>query len=80
MMTLLLISMRFNQFFDYLATNGLTLPDSAQAMILLLALLTEWEEFASTILATLPVQLPASASAGAQTLTFASVFLKINEE
>ena len=66
--------------FGYLAANGLTLPDSAQAMILLLALPNEWEGFASTILATLPVQLPAGAPAGAQALTFASVLPKINEE
>ena len=66
--------------FGYLAANGLTLPDSAQAMILLSALPTEWEGFTSTILATLPVQLPASAPTGAQALTFASVLLKINEE
>ena len=66
--------------FGYLAANGLTLPDSAQAMILLSALPNEWEGFASTILATLPVNLPAGAPAGAQALTFASVLPKINEE
>ena len=66
--------------FNYLAANGLTLPNSAQAMILLSALPAEWEGFASTILATLPVALPAGAPAGAQALTFASVLPKINEE
>ena len=66
--------------FGYLAANGLTLPDSAQAMILLLALPTEWEGFISTILTTLPVQLPAGAPTGAQALTFASVLPKINKE
>ena len=66
--------------FGYLAANGLTLPNSAQAMILLSALPQEWEGFASTILATLPVNLPARAPAGAQALTFASVLPKINEE
>ena len=66
--------------FGYLAANGLTLPDSAQAMILLSALPNEWEGFASTILATLPVTLPAGAPAGAQALTFALVLSKINEE
>ena len=66
--------------FSYLAANGLTFPDSAQAMILLSALPNEWEGFASTILATLPVQLPASAPAGAQALTFTLVLLKINKE
>ncbi|KIM63725.1 hypothetical protein SCLCIDRAFT_23908 [Scleroderma citrinum Foug A] len=66
--------------FSYLAANRLTLPDSAQAMILLSALPNEWEGFASTILATLPVALPAGAPAGAQALTFASVLPKINEE
>ena len=66
--------------FNYLAANGLTLPNSAQAMILLSALPAEWEGFASTILATLPVTLPAGAPAGAQALTFTSVLPKINEE
>ena len=66
--------------FGYLAANGLTLPNSAQAMILLSALPQEWEGFASTILATLPVDLPPGAPAGAQALTFASVLPKINEE
>ena len=66
--------------FSYLAANGLTLPDSAQAMILLSALANEWEGFTSTILATLPVNLPAGAPAGAQALTFTSVLLKINKE
>ncbi|KIM50072.1 hypothetical protein SCLCIDRAFT_146373, partial [Scleroderma citrinum Foug A] len=66
--------------FNYLAANGLTLPNSAQAMILLLALPAEWEGFASTILATLPVTLPVPAPAGAQALTFTSVLPKINEE
>ena len=66
--------------FGYLAANGLTLPDLAQAMILLSALPNEWEGFASTILATLPVNLPAGAPAGAQALTFALVLPKINEE
>ena len=66
--------------FGYLAANGLTLPDSAQAMILLSALPNEWEGFTSTILATLPVNLPAGAPAGAQALTFTSVLLKINKE
>ena len=66
--------------FGYLAANRLTLPDSAQAMILLSALPQEWKGFASTILATLPVTLPAGAPAGAQALTFASVLPKINEE
>ena len=71
---------KMQSIFGYLAANGLTLPDSTQAMILLSALPTEWKGFASTILATLPVQLPASAPAGAQALTFASVLPKINEE
>ena len=66
--------------FNYLAASGLTLPNSAQAMILLSALPTEWEGFASTILATLPVVAPAGAPAGAQVLTFTSVLPKINEE
>ena len=66
--------------FGYLAANRLTLPDSAQAMILLSALPAEWEGFTSTILATLPVGAPIRAPAGAQVLTFASVLLKINEE
>ena len=66
--------------FSYLAANRLTLPDSAQAMILLSALPAEWEGFTSTILATLPVGAPVRAPAGAQVLTFASVLLKINEE
>ena len=63
--------------FSYLATNGLTLPDSARAMILLSALPSKWEGFASTILATLPVVAPA---AGGVALTFATVLLKIQEE
>ena len=66
--------------FGYLAANGLTLPNSAQAMILLSALPNKWEGFASTILATLPVQLPTGAPTGAQALTFTSVLAKINEE
>ena len=63
--------------FSYLANNGLTLPDSARAMILLLALPPKWEGFASTILATLPV---VAAAAGAPALTFAAVLPKIQEE
>ena len=66
--------------FGYLAANGLTLPDSAQAMILLSALPNEWEGFTLTILATLPVALPAGAPTGAQALTFTLVLLKINKE
>ena len=63
--------------FSYLATNGLTLPDSARAMILLSALPSKWEGFASTILVTLPVVAPA---AGGAALTFATVLPKIQEE
>ena len=62
--------------FSYLAANGLTLPDSARAMILLSALPSKWEGFASTILVTLPVAAPA---AGGVALTFATVLPKIQE-
>ena len=63
--------------FSYLAANGLTLPDSARAMILLSALPSKWEGFTSTILATLPVAVPAG---GGAALTFAAVLPKIQEE
>ena len=63
--------------FSYLANNGLTLPNSARAMILLPALPPKWEGFASTILATLPVAQPAG---GGVALTFAAVLPKIQEE
>ena len=63
--------------FSYLATNGLTLPDSARAMILLSALPSKWEGFASTILETLPV---AALARGGAALTFATILPKIQEE
>ena len=63
--------------FSYLAANGLTLPNSARAMILLSALPPKWEGFASTILVTLPATAPA---AGGVVLTFAAVLPKIQEE
>ena len=63
--------------FSYLAANGLTLLDSARAMILLSALPSKWEGFASTILVTLPVAAPA---AGGAALTFTAVLPKIQEE
>ena len=63
--------------FSYLMANGLTLPDSARAIILLSALPSKWEGFASTILATLPV---AALAAGRPALTFAVVLPKIQEE
>ena len=66
--------------FSYLTTNGLTLPDNAQAMILLSALPHEWEGFASTLLTTLPAAAPAGAAAGAPILNFATVLPKIQEE
>ena len=63
--------------FSYLAANGLTLLDSARAMILLLALPSKWEGFTSTILVTLPVAAPAG---GGAALTFATILPKIQEE
>ena len=41
---------KMQSIFGYLAANGLTLLNSAQAMILLLALPNEWEGFASPFL------------------------------
>ena len=41
--------------YSYLSANGLTIPDSAQAMALLAALPKEWGSFAMTLLATLPI-------------------------
>jgi len=65
----------------YLASNGLTLPNSAQAMILLGALPNDWQGFASTLLATLHVNpTAAQIAAGVQQLTFDSVLPKIMEE
>ena len=66
--------------FSYLATNGLTLPDNAQAMMLLSALPHEWEGFASTLLTTLPAAAPAGAAAGTPFLNFSTVLPKIQEE
>ena len=63
--------------FSYLVAYGLTLPDSARAMILLSALPSKWEGFASTILATLPV---VALAGGGAALTFAAVLPKIQEE
>ena len=63
--------------FSYLTNNGLTLPDSARAMILLSALPPKWEGFTLTILATLPIAAPA---AGGAALTFVAVLPKIQEE
>ena len=65
----------------YLASNGLTLPNSAQVMLLLGALLNDWQGFASTLLATLHVNpTAAQITAGVQELTFDSVLPKIMEE
>ena len=66
--------------FLYLATNGLTLPDNAQAMMLLSALPHEWEGFTSTLLTTLPAAAPAGAAAGTPFLNFSTVLPKIQEE
>ena len=66
--------------FSYLAMNGLTLLDNAQAMMLLLALPHEWEGFASTLLMTLPAAAPAGAAAGTPFLNFSMVLPKIQEE
>ena len=66
--------------FSYLATNGLTLPDNAQAMMLLSALPHEWEGFASTLLTTLPATAPAGTAAGTPFLNFSMVLPKIQEE
>jgi len=65
----------------YLASNGLTLPNSTQAMLLLGALPNEWQGFASTLLATLHINpTAAQIAAGVQQLTFDSVLPKIMEE
>jgi len=65
----------------YLASNGLTLPNSAQAMILLGALPHNWQGFASTLLATLHVNpTAAQVTAGIQALTFDLVLPKVMEE
>jgi len=65
----------------YLAANGLTLPDTAQAMILLGALPNEWQGFTSTLLATLHVNLTqAQINAGVTQLTFDSIVPKVMEE
>jgi len=65
----------------YLASNGLTLPDSAQAMLLLGALPNDWQGFASTLLATHRVNpTAAQITASVQQLTFDSVLPKIMEE
>jgi len=65
----------------YLASNGLTLPNSAQAMLLLGALPNDWQGFASTLLATLHVNpTAAQITAGVQQLMFNSVLPKIMEE
>jgi len=65
----------------YLASNGLTLPNSAQAMLLLGTLPNDWQGFASTLLATLHVNpTAAQITAGVQQLTFNSVLPKIMEE
>jgi len=66
--------------FTYLAANGLTLPDSARAMILLSALPKNWGGFASTLLATLLVVLPAGTAVGLPVLTFDTVLPKIHKE
>ena len=58
----------------------MTLPDNAQAMMLLSALPHEWEGFASTLLMTLPAAAPAGAAAGTPYLNFSSVLPKIQEE
>ena len=63
--------------FSYLVNNGLTLPDSARAMIPLSALPPKWEGFTSTILVTLPV---AQLAGGGAALTFAVILPKIQEE
>jgi len=65
----------------YLASNGLTLPNSAQVMLLLGALPNDWQGFASTLLATLHINpTAAQIAAGVQQLTFDSVLSKIMEE
>jgi len=65
----------------YLASNGLTLPNTAQAMLLLGALPNDWQGFASTLLATLHVNpTAAQITAGVQQLTFDAVLPKIMEE
>jgi len=65
----------------YLASNGLTLPNSAQVMLLLGTLPNDWQGFTSTLLATLHVNpMAAQIAAGVQQLTFDSVLPKIMEE
>jgi len=65
----------------YLASNSLTLPNSAQAMLLLGALPNEWQGFTSTLLATLHVNpTAAQITAGVQQLTFDSILPKAMEE
>ena len=67
--------------YSYLSTNGLTIPDSAQAMTLLVALPKEWGSFAMTLLATLPLTLnQAGIDAGIPQLTFSNIIPKIQEE
>ena len=67
--------------YSYLSANGLTLPDSAQAMSLLAALPKEWGSFAMTLLATLPMNVnQAGVAAGIPQLTFSNVVPKIQEE
>jgi len=65
----------------YLASNGLTLPNSAQAMLLLGTLPNNWQGFTSTLLATLHIYpTAAQVTAGVQQLMFDSVLPKIMEE
>ena len=67
--------------YSYLSANGLTIPDSAQAMSLLAALPKEWGSFAMTLLATLPLNVnQAGVAAGIPQLTFSNVVPKIQEE